>query len=78
MITLYGKDGCIMTLDENLITAYGLDPKMDARLWIICDGKEYVVTENAEKQIKLLDKHVKNEGRPIGIKEYPNVPDEPF
>lgn len=50
MIELTGKNGFRAVIDPDKITAYGIDPPGERRLWIQADGREFSVSDDVDSQ----------------------------
>jgi len=76
MIHLKGDNGFEAVLDPGQVTAYGIDPPGQRRLWVVCDGREYSVTVDVDSQREKIEKAIGGLDRPIpGIRrEVDNAP----
>lgn len=54
LINLYGHDGFKVWLCPEKITVFGLDP--GPKLFVLCDGREYAVSIDVEKQFEMVKK----------------------
>ena len=59
MIKINGSNGFTALIDSDKVTAYGIDPQQDRRIWVICDGKEYASTVDVDDQFKVIDGQMK-------------------
>lgn len=68
MIRLKGDNGFEAVVNPDKVTAYGIDPPVAKRLWVICDGRQYAVGVDVDEQFQVVDQVMKGFAGRISVK----------